>query len=346
MFPPGGFRFPVVASGNYRFEIVPPPTHSAPSTVPASTLANVRSPSGDPYVVVAGSFEDEFVVMPGPTLRIDVPLDPIGAGDLALEKRASREQVSAGDFVQYQLRLRNTSAAAATTVRLTDVLPLGFRYRDGSLRHDGLRGPDPVISGDGRTLAISAPDLAPGATLLVTYVVEVTAGAPRGDAINSAIGSADGGRTTNQANASVRVVEAFFGSCAVLVGRVVEGECTTPQEELAGVRNVRLMLDDGTYTSTDANGQFHFEKVCDGTHVVQLDLDSLPPDTEVIPCIQNTRFAGRSFSQFVDVSGGTLWRTDFYLRRKPNAAAPEKPDAPAPLPPPPARDPLAERRAA
>jgi hypothetical protein len=32
------------------------------------------------------------------------------------------------------------------------------------------------------------------------------------------------------------------------------------------------MLDDGTYTSSDANGQFHFEKVCDGTHVVQLDL--------------------------------------------------------------------------
>ena len=87
-----------------------------------------------------------------------------------------------------------------------------------------------------------------------------------------------------------------------------------------GVGDVRLLLDDGTYTSSDPNGQFHFEKVCDGTHVVQLDLESLPPDTEAIPCIQNTRFAGRSFSQFVDVQGGTLWRTDFYLRRKPQAA--------------------------
>ena len=38
---------------------------------------------------------------------------------------------------------------------------------------------------------------------------------------------------------------------------------------------------DVTYTNTDRNGQFHFEKVCDGTHVVQLDLESLPPDTEV-----------------------------------------------------------------
>ncbi len=175
-------------------------------------------------------------------------------------------------------------------------------------------------------------------------MAEVTAGAPPGDAVNSAIGRADGGVTTNQANASVRVKEPFFGSCAVLVGRVVEGECTTPQEELGGVGNVRLLLDDGTYTSTDPNGQFHFEKVCDGTHVVQLDLESLPPDSEVIPCIQNTRFAGRSFSQFVDVQGGTLWRTDFYVRRKPNASgAPAAETTPAPKPAPPAPDALAAR---
>jgi uncharacterized repeat protein (TIGR01451 family) len=327
VFPPGGYRFPVVPSGTYRFEITPPPSHIAPSVVPPSELAS--HPNTSAYAVVAGSFEDAFVLLPGPTLRIDLPLDPLDAGDFVLEKQASREQVSAGDFVQYQLKLRNASPAAATGVQLEDVLPFGFRYRDGSLRLDGVRAPDPAITGDGRTLVISrAPDgsplsLAARDQLIVSYVVEITAGAQPGDAVNRAIGTADGGRTTNRATASVRVKEPFFGSCAVLVGRVVEGECTTPQEELGGVANVRLLLDDGTYTNTDRNGQFHFEKVCDGTHVVQLDLESLPPDSEVIPCIQNTRFAGRSFSQFVDVQGGTLWRTDFYVRRKPGAAPPD-----------------------
>ncbi len=353
VFPPGGFRFPVVPNGNYRLEVTPLPTHTAPSTVPSSVLANVRDPNGNPYVVVAGSKGEPFVVMPGPTIRIDVPLDPLGAGGLTLEKRASREEVWAGDFVQYQLRVRNATTTPATGLRLVDVLPFGFRYRDGSIRQDGLRAPDPAIAGDGRTLTFPSEadvplTLAPGATFVVTYVVEVTAGAQPGDAVNHAIGSADGGRSTNPAVATVRVKEPFFGNCAVLIGRVVEGECTTPQEELDGVRNVRLVLDDGTYTSTDANGQFHFEGVCDGTHVVQLDLESLPPDTEAIPCIQNTRFAGRSFSQFVDVQGGTLWRTDFYLRRKAPAATgvPATPDAPAPVPAPPASDALAARRRA
>jgi uncharacterized repeat protein (TIGR01451 family) len=352
VFPPGGYRFPVVPSGTYRFEITPPPSHLAPSTVPASVLANNPNTSG--YAVGVGSFEDAFLLSPGPTLRIDLPLDPLAAGDFVLEKQASREEVSAGDFVQYQLELRNASPAAATGVRLEDVLPFGFRYRDGSLRLDGVRAPDPAISGDGRTLDISrAPDgsplsLAASTQLLVTYVVEVTAGAEPGDAINRAIGRADGDRATNRATALVRVKEPFFGSCAVLVGRVVDGECTTPQEELGGVANVRLLLDDGTYTNTDKNGQFHFEKVCDGTHVVQLDLESLPPDTEVIPCIQNTRFAGRSFSQFVDVQGGTLWRTDFYVRKKPGTSptAPEAAAQPAPAPAPPREDELTARRRA
>ncbi|MGB7905799.1 MAG: OmpA family protein, partial [Steroidobacteraceae bacterium] len=80
--------------------------------------------------------------------------------------------------------------------------------------------------------------------------------------------------------------------------------------------DVRVLLDDGTYVPTDEDGQFHFEGVRPGTHVVQLDLDSLPPELEAIPCIQNSRFAGRSFSQFVEAQGGSLWRTDFYVRRR------------------------------
>jgi len=83
---------PVVPSGTYRFVITPPPTHSAPSTVPPSTLANVRDPNNNPYVVVAGSFEDAFVLMPGPTLRVDLPLDPLArAGSCSRSRRrASR----------------------------------------------------------------------------------------------------------------------------------------------------------------------------------------------------------------------------------------------------------------
>ena len=57
-------------------------------------------------------------------------------------------------------------------------------------------------------------------------------------------------------------------------------------------------------------GRYHFEGVTPGTHVVQLDLESLPPGYEVVVCDPNNRFAGRPFAQFVDLQGGTVWRAE------------------------------------
>src|SRR5690606_4709933 len=80
---------------------------------------------------------------------------------------------------------------------------------------------------------------------------------------------------------------------------------------------IRLLLDDGTFVTTDESGAYHFEGVRAGTHVVQLDLATVPPDLDVSPCSQNTRFAGRGHSQFVEAQGGGMWRADFTLQRKP-----------------------------
>ena len=95
----------------------------------------------------------------------------------------------------------------------------------------------------------------------------------------------------------------------------VAAACAAPTAavEGQGVPNARVLLEDGSYVTTDRDGLFHFEGVRPGTHVVQLDLDSLAPGVQVVPRIQNSRFAGRSYSQFVDVRGGGLWRTDFHV---------------------------------
>lgn len=89
--------------------------------------------------------------------------------------------------------------------------------------------------------------------------------------------------------------------------------------DLEGIKGVRIYLEDGTFVVTDKNGMFHFKGVRSGTHVVQLDLDTVPPMYEVVSCEENSRFAGRGFSQFVDLQGGTLWRADFHLALRPRA---------------------------
>ena len=76
-------------------------------------------------------------------------------------------------------------------------------------------------------------------------------------------------------------------------------------------------MEDGTSVITDSQGRWHIEGVEPGTHVLQIDLDSLPNSHRVIACETNTRFAGTPFSQFVDVQGGSLWRADFHVAVKP-----------------------------
>lgn len=314
--PPGGFQFPAVAPGDYILQVTPPGGFAAPSTVPLPVLQAVRDPAGNPYAVGQGSFGDVFNLPVGPGFRVDLPIDPVQS-DLFLQKSASTTEVSAGDFLQYRLTLQNrNTAGAVTNVQIRDTLPLGLRYKIGSLRIAGQPASDPAVSADGRTLTITVGTIAAGGQVDISYVVQVGAGARTGQAVNRASASASGGLASNMAQVAVRIREPFFTSQFTIIGRVVEGECGTPWQELKGVPNVRMLLDNGTYAPTDRDGQFHFEGVRPGTHVVQLDLDSLQPQLEAIPCIQNTRFAGRSFSQFVEAQGGSLWRADFYVRRR------------------------------
>ena len=314
--PPGGFQFPSVAPGDYVLQVTPPNGLSTPSTVPLPVLQTVRDPAGNPYAVGKGSFGDVFNLPVGPAFRVDIPVDPL-QGNLFLQKSASTTEASAGDFLQYRLTLGNrNTAGSATNIQISDTLPAGMRYKDGSLHIAGQPASDPAVSADGRTLAISAGTIAASGQIEISYVVQAGAGVRTGDAVNSASASANGGLASNLAQVAVRIREPFFTSQFTLIGRVLEGECGTPWQDLKGVPNVRILLDDGTYAPTDRDGQFHFEGVRPGTHVVQLDLDSLPPYLEAIPCIQNSRFAGRSFSQFVEAQGGSLWRTDFYVRHR------------------------------
>jgi outer membrane protein OmpA-like peptidoglycan-associated protein len=71
------------------------------------------------------------------------------------------------------------------------------------------------------------------------------------------------------------------------------------------------------------------------------------PDLGIALCIQNSRFAGRAFSQFVEVQGGGLWRADFHLRRKlipvANPMELRLEMAPHAAPPPPPADPQVDQ---
>jgi uncharacterized repeat protein (TIGR01451 family) len=316
-FPTGTYRYPFVVPGQYYLEITPPAGsgYHFPSARSDAQLAGL--PNG-PFIVDVGSRGETFTMVAGPPLHLDIPIDP-ATSPLYVQRTASKDEVEQGDFMQFMVSIENSSAVNMAAAILTDVLPQGFRYQEGSARLDGARVPDPQISPDGRTLSFSIGTLTAGTTYEFRYVVAI--GAARAGIVESkSVASANGGAvTSNAAILPTRVRNAFMRDHNILVGQVnVHADDGSTMEK--GIPGVRIYLEDGTYTITDENGRYHFEGVKPGTHVVQLDLDTLPVQYEIIPFERNTRFAGRAWSKFVDLQGGTLWRVDFHAALKPKPA--------------------------
>jgi uncharacterized repeat protein (TIGR01451 family) len=342
----GAYQFVLLAGaprGVYELKIEPPAQYTAPSKLlpPAPTLDPTGLGSNGVYLVQpqaapppAGAVTTYHLALdlaPGDpqVLNNHLPLDPSTAGGLlTLTKSVNRAVAAIGDPVQYRLRLANTGAATLTQIEIADRLPPGFSYSSGSLRIDDAPAADPKRSADGRTLSILLPKLAAGATADIRYVATIGSGASAGPAVNVAVAGTAGGLRTPPARATVAVEEDLFRRRIVLLGRVIAIESCTEKDAAGnerdvdfatlnsgrGIANARIYLQDGSTIRTDDEGKWHADGVRAGTHVVQLDVDSLPPGYEPVACKSNTRRAGRRFSQFVNAPGGTLARADFYVR--------------------------------
>jgi uncharacterized repeat protein (TIGR01451 family) len=312
--PPGVFRFPLVAPGSYRLEVIPPGGFSFPSQ---RVIPDLQTLPGAPYRLQQGSFGQPFLVTLAPAVAVDLPLDPSG-GSLVVRKSAGQQIATTGDFVQYTVTVQNSNQTGTfNNVRVVDQLPAGARYRPGSMRLEGQRTYDPTLAVNGDSFTYTLPALAAGQSVTLRYVVEFTV-AMRGsrDAINTAQAFAPGNVRSNVARVMVRMNEELFSQKGFIVGRVFEGGCDALGRNEDGVPNVRVYLEDGRYGVTDENGHFHFEGLEPGTHVVQLDKFTLPEYLELAPCADRMGHAGRDYSQFAELRPGTIWRNDFVVRQK------------------------------
>jgi uncharacterized repeat protein (TIGR01451 family) len=312
--PPGAYRFPQLLAGNYVLHVKPPSGYTFPSVVPRQSMPEGFNLFGDPGA--GASFDTMFMVQTGKLQRpVDIPIDLVG-GVLQITKNAGKSVVGEGEYVPYTLTINNHDTVNATLdVHIADRLPLGFRYQASSARLNGEPHLAPVISADGRTVTFALGDIPAVDSVTLSYVAQVTAGAQPGKVENIAFSI--GAHTSNTARASVIVREDLMRSRAILMGRVIIGACDDQVDnDKNGLQNAQIILEDGTTILTDKEGRWHADDIRPGTHVVQLDVDSLPADYEAMTCDDNSRFAGRNDSQFVNVRGGSLWRADFHVQKK------------------------------
>lgn len=312
----GEFRFPVLEPGRYIVDVEPPEGFNFSSVMPVEQLGSLK---GQNFVLTPASFGQEFVIQESTALRFDIPLDP--EGEVVVNKAADRSFGDVGDYINYTVTVQNNGLVSAPA-NVFDTLPLGFRYVPGTTRIEQAFTTDPNVSDDAALLEFDLGLIAPGETVRLNYALLIGPGAALGDAVNEAIvRDNDGEIISNVGRAAITLREDLLRSTSTIVGRMTEKSCDGDEdwvreiERGVGVEGVRLYMETGAYTVSDEDGLFHFEGVTEGTHVVQVDEETLPQGFELMQCEENTRYAGAMNSQFVDVQGGGIWRANFYLKQ-------------------------------
>lgn len=329
---PGEFWFPLTAQGRFRLVVAPPDPYTAPSVAPRELVARVTRPDGRPYVIREGSFGDVFVLDDPVPFEVDIPVDR-PAADLALAKTASRGRAAPGDVVFYTVTIRNADPARVRRgVTLVDTPSRWLRLRADTIRINGEKAAEGsvTIAPDGRLLTIALGDLTGGATARVTYAMTVRPDAPPGRVLNEVLTRDALGRQS-RTSVAIDLVRDGIADRMTILGRITAGDCTLPEKERRGLGGVRIMLEDGSFAITDADGRYHFEGVVPGTHVVQVARMTLPEGARMVDCSASTRNARSAFSRFAIGQGGSLVVADFHAVVPGLAAAASTP-APAPEP--------------
>ncbi len=317
-FDNGSYRFPLMPIGNYQLIVEPPSGASFrwPSTSSNEALATI--PNG-PHVITLGSKGETFPLQAGPPLHIDIPVDPV-ATPLYVRRTASKSSAAPGDFVQFKIEIENLTTSVMNSLFLSDILPHGFRLEQDSVVVNGTAFNMLTVASNGKSIGFNLGVMMPGETVTVEYVTTVGA-VNRGVLSSSSAAESNGGfAKSNTAVVEIMIAEELMRSAAVLMGRVIiEAGVEDEKAKSNGLSGARVLMEDGRYAITDERGMYHFDDVTPGTHVLQLDISRLPEQYEAVLREDNTRFSGNAWSQFVDVQGGSLWRSDFYVQIKSRA---------------------------
>lgn len=307
---PGEYRFPLAALGTYRIVVTPPAPYTAPSTAPSEQLVSLLRPDGGPMVILPASFGQNLVLASPDAVRVDIPVDRPGVA-VELTKTASRRTALPGDQILYTLQIKNSDPARAKRgVVLTDRPSRWLRIRKDSIRIDGVAaGGAATISPDGRVLVIPVGEVAPATTRTITYLATVSADAPPGPAENRAEASDSRGFVA-KSGIAVRIERDAIAGRMTLIGRISEGGCQAGNAA-RGIAGVRVVLQDGSFAITDADGRYHFEGLVPGTHVVQAVEQTLPMGSRFVECERTTRNGGSPSSKFIIGQGGSLAIADF-----------------------------------
>lgn len=318
----GQYEVPRLLPGTrFYLDVIPPAGYSFPSVVAPAQLGGYRT---GPYSYGQFGLEQGSdvlgVVTQGPesesTMQIDIPLDPfVINADLSIEKTALQDEIAPGESVGYEVEVFNRGETVLNDVKIKDALPYGYKYIPQSATLSRAPLPDPAGS-PGPELEFVIGSLEPGTSVMLSYVLQATAGAMDSDGINRARASAVdvSGELLATSDATARVVlrrDGVLSDKATLFGKVyVDADCNLLQNDAEWpVGGVKLYMEDGTWVITDEDGLYSLYGLSTGHHVIKVDPLTLPEGLQ-LKALDN-RHGADADSRFVELRSGDFHRADF-----------------------------------
>ena len=241
---------------------------------------------------------------------------------LFLEKRANVTNAELGDSVEYSLRVKSVGGRT-NNVTISDNLPLGFKLIEGTvrvIRTSGMSVMANPAGSPGPALNFDIGSVANKEVVEIRYRVRLGIGSDLGDGINRAQAKAPFATSSLVAAAKVLVTRGVFTREACVAGKVYvdcnqnggvdKGERNSMQDKgEPGIPGVRLYMEDGTNITTDENGQYSICGIRAITHVMQVDMTTMPAGS--VMGITSNRNLGDGVSLMMNIKAGELYRADF-----------------------------------
>ncbi|MEM7662364.1 MAG: SdrD B-like domain-containing protein [Pseudomonadota bacterium] len=216
-------------------------------------------------------------------LNNHIPVDPILNGALTITKSTPLLRVSRGDLVPYIITATNTETTPVRGAALTDRLPAGFRYIEGSATIDGLPV-EPVVAG--LNIAFPALDFEPGQSRELQLITVIGSGVREGRQTNNAFATntLTGELASNIAEATVLVEPDPDFDCTDIIGKVFDDRNGNGYQDEGepGLPGVRLVTVNGLLITTDNEGRYHItcaavpNEDIGSNFVLKLDTRTLP----------------------------------------------------------------------
>nr|WP_313372702.1 choice-of-anchor D domain-containing protein [Brucella intermedia] len=220
--------------------------------------------------------------VPSTTSTSNITIPPAKPADITIIKQAGLRQIKRGEKAPFTIRVTNHSTGNAGFVSVTDVMPSGFRYVDGSATVDGVAA-TPVING--QRVRFDNVALGPNAEVVIRLQMLALSSAGPGKHTNKAtVTGPDGNRLAPEARADIEIaIEPVF-DCGDIVGKVFDdlNRNGYQDEGEPGLPGVRIATVRGSLVTTDKHGRFHVacadlpDNRIGSNFIMKLDTRTLP----------------------------------------------------------------------